>query len=367
MSDCDDPARDDPADGIPQEDGPKHARRAPRSGVAAAVKEQADFQRRLQELTPKVWVTPAIVGVNVLVFVLMAAFGVSPVEPDIDAMIAWGADWGPRTAHGEPWRLLTSCFLHFGFVHIGLNMWVLWDAGRITERLFGNHAFLALYLLAGLGGSAVSLAWNPLVVSAGASGAVFGVYGALLAFVKGGGTHLPKATLKRLQKSGIGFVIYNVGFGLLASGINNAAHLGGLAIGYGVGRLLVRPLDPEIVPDEGPRMRNVAQASVAVLLACVGSISFASRVGSAEGYEIFQAGYEALQESRWEDARDRFTEALEAVPDEHGAIFNRALAHEGLGDLEAAKEDMRRYIELVPDDPDGPEQLARLETLAEEE
>ena len=76
--------------------------------------------------------------------------------------------YGPLTLDGQWWRLLTCTFVHIGIIHIGLNMWVLWDIGQLVERLTGNVGFLLLYLLSGLFGSLASVYWNPEVLSAGA-------------------------------------------------------------------------------------------------------------------------------------------------------------------------------------------------------
>ena len=111
------------------------------------------------------------------VFIATAVAGVSVIDPSGEALLRWGADFGPRTLSGEPWRLLTSTFLHFGIIHLALNMWCLWALGTLAEPLFGWAAFLLLYLLSGLGGSVLSMLVHPMVVSAGASGAVFEMSG----------------------------------------------------------------------------------------------------------------------------------------------------------------------------------------------
>src|SRR6202011_2677222 len=110
-------------------------------------------------------------------FVAMVATGVHWLSPTTADLIKWGADYGPRTTAGEWWRLGSSMFLHLGIIHIAFNMVVLWDIGRFTERLLGNAGFLIVYVLSGLFGSLASVLINPHIPSAGASGAVFGLYG----------------------------------------------------------------------------------------------------------------------------------------------------------------------------------------------
>jgi rhomboid protease GluP len=200
----------------------------------------ASFRRALYAQTPRVWVTPLLVGINVAVFIAMAAAGVDLWSPSVDSLIRWGANYGPRTTGGEWWRLLTNVFLHIGILHIGMNMLGLWQIGFLVERLLGNRGFLIMYLVSGLCGSAASLFWNPHVVSAGASGAVFGVYGLLVAYLLRNRGSIPKEILGPLQKSALFFIGLNVLFGLQIKGIDMAAHLGGLLGGFGVGLLVVR-------------------------------------------------------------------------------------------------------------------------------
>ncbi len=127
------------------------------------------FWQRLIELTPHTLVTPTIVAVNAVIFVLMAIDSGAIFTFRGETLLKWGANFGPWTLDGEWWRLLTCTFVHGGLIHIGLNMWVLWDIGQFVERLAGNVGFLLLYVLSGLFGSLASVYWNPEVLSVGAS------------------------------------------------------------------------------------------------------------------------------------------------------------------------------------------------------
>jgi membrane associated rhomboid family serine protease len=164
--------------------------------------------------------------------------------------------------------MLTSAFLHFGILHIGFNMWVLWQLGALVERLTGNIGFLVLYLLSALGGSLASLLWNPLVISAGASGAVFGVCGGLLGFIVLRGDSIPLGILKQLRGSMLSFLGYNLVFGLMVSGIDIACHLGGLISGFVCGLMLSQPLGPAMVARRWKR--NLVCVVVALLLLTLG-------------------------------------------------------------------------------------------------
>jgi rhomboid protease GluP len=177
-----------------------------------------------------------------------------------EVLVQWGSNYGPRTLHGEWWRLGSSMFLHFGLLHVGLNMWALWGSGKLAERLYGSWHFLAIYLFAGLTGSMCSVWWNPAVNSAGASGAIFGVIGALLAFMLNPATRIP-TSIARTQLSSLGvFVAYNLLNGFSHAGIDNAAHFGGLVGGFGAGWLMARPLTLEA--------RNAAFQRIKTVLTC---------------------------------------------------------------------------------------------------
>jgi rhomboid protease GluP len=196
----------------------------------------------MQQPTFLPWVTRALVGANVLIFVAMAVAGAGLLHPEALVHIAWGSNFGPLTVGGEWWRLATSTFIHFGVLHLLFNMWVLWSTGGLVERLFGHLRFTAIYAVAGVVGSLASVTWNPLVNSAGASGAIFGLIGAQLAFFLRGGHRIPPEVIRAQRASILGFIAYSVIFGLTVPGIDNAAHLGGLACGFCMGWLLARPL-----------------------------------------------------------------------------------------------------------------------------
>jgi rhomboid protease GluP len=196
----------------------------------------------MQQPTFLPWVTRALVGANVLIFVAMAVAGAGLLHPEALVHIAWGSNFAPLTVGGEWWRLATSTFIHFGVLHLLFNMWVLWSTGGLVERLFGHARFAAIYAVAGVVGSLASVTWNPLVNSAGASGAIFGLIGAQLAFFLRGGHGIPAEVIRAQRASILGFIAYSVIFGLTVPGIDNAAHLGGLACGFCMGWLLARPL-----------------------------------------------------------------------------------------------------------------------------
>ena len=191
---------------------------------------------------PRVFVTWVLIAINLAVFVLMVIRGVGLMDPSIDSLLKWGADFGPLTTHGQWWRMLTSTFVHVGILHIAMNMYILLVSGPFVERLYGNVGFAVLYLLSGLGGSLVSLAWHPMLVSAGASGAIFGVYGGLLAFLLMQRDSIEPGRVGKILTNAVVFIAYNLAYGAGKSNIDMGAHLGGIAAGFVVGCVLAQPL-----------------------------------------------------------------------------------------------------------------------------
>ena len=113
--------------------------------------------------------TTFLVGINAAVFVMMLLSGVPLESPNTAQLLNWGANWGPLSLGAQPWRILTSNYLHIGILHIGLNMWCLWSLGNLAEQIFDRWTYLLVYTFCGIAGSLASLWWHPLVVGAGAS------------------------------------------------------------------------------------------------------------------------------------------------------------------------------------------------------
>lgn len=188
------------------------------------------------------FITPIIVNINILIFIIMVANGVDFFAPTSEDMVNWGANFRPITLEGEWWRLLASCFLHIGVFHLFMNMFALIYIGLLLEPHLGKMRFLSAYLLAGLMASVTSLWWHELTVSAGASGAIFGMYGLFLVLLT---TDLfEKNARKALLTSIVIFVGYNLLSGMNA-GIDNAAHIGGLIAGIVIGFVYTLSLDEE--------------------------------------------------------------------------------------------------------------------------
>ena len=212
-------------------------------------------------------ITTTLVGMNVAVYVAMALTGVSPLAPTIPQLLKWGANWGPLSLGAEPWRILASNYVHAGIIHIALNMWCLWNLGFLAERVFDPWMYVLTYTFCGLAGSLASLWWHPIAVGVGASGAIFGLAGALIAALYLGHLPISKQAIQGTLKSLLIFAGYNLFFGAAIPGIDNSAHIGGLLTGLALGAVLAKHLTaPPEVRDGWRRGVFVVAAVVMVLL-----------------------------------------------------------------------------------------------------
>ena len=180
----------------------------------------------------------AVIAVNIIVFAVMSIFGNTL---DTQYMAEHGAMYPPYVAeNGQYWRLFTSMFMHFGLMHILNNMVMLGAVGRIVEIAMGHVRFLIAYIVAGICGGALSyvvmLHNNDYAVSAGASGAIFGMVGALVWIVI-----VNRGFYEGISRQQVIFmVILMIYYGVSTSGVDNWDHLGGLAGGFIISIVLYR-------------------------------------------------------------------------------------------------------------------------------
>jgi rhomboid protease GluP len=202
----------------------------------------------------------------------MILSGVNILMPDKQSMIHWGANFRPITLEGQWWRVFTAGFIHFGILHLVLNMYALSYIGLILEPHLGRTRFFATYILTGVASGMTSLWWNHFVISAGASGAIFGMYGAFIALAT---TDLfDKSFVKKpLLISIVVFVGYNLANGLKPnSGIDNAAHIGGLIAGIIIGYAFV----PSLKQKQNLRLKYATMAILTTILLISSAIIYNS-------------------------------------------------------------------------------------------
>ncbi len=198
-----------------------------------------------------------LLGVNIAVFLWMTLSGVSLSSPSIPQLIHFGANNSVLVLNGEWYRLITATFVHIGFIHIATNMWCLWNLGLLGEPLLGPWGLIAVYILTGVAGNLLSLAWDvinailhrvPLLdvagVGAGASGAVFGIAGILIVLLSNRRLPIPWSELQRLRTSVVRFAGLNLLIGIVTIKygpvrVDNSAHIGGFLAGLALGPGLV--------------------------------------------------------------------------------------------------------------------------------
>jgi len=289
--------------------------------------------------------TKVFFGINVAVYLGMVLASGSPFQEFGGAeLVQWGANAGALTISGEWWRLLTCVFVHGGLLHIAFNMWCLWDLGALSESLYGRWTFGALYILCGLGASLASIIWNVHVLSVGASGAIFGLAGALIAAFKLGEFSVPRAALSGTMRSLLVFVGFNLIFGAASGITDNAAHVGGLLTGLILGAViaLFAPLQ-----EHAPRRLAIF---LATFLALAGGASALAhhyglplRLGRTSGFMNSQPGGAIAQLEKIVKQRPNFV----------AGHLNLAQAYFNQGEYAKAGSELKRVLELEPKNPEA--------------
>ncbi|HEY1729550.1 MAG TPA: rhomboid family intramembrane serine protease [Candidatus Baltobacteraceae bacterium] len=176
--------------------------------------------------------TRILIVTNILVFVWTYTHNATASS---SSLVHYGAFYGPAVQNGEWWRAFTAAFVHDGFLHIAFNMFALWQIGTVVEQLFGTPKMALLYVLSIIGSGWAIYEFNYSEITIGASGAIFGLFGALVA----AGLRLGKPG-RQLVQNMIGLVLINVLLGFMIPNISQAGHLGGLVAGFLLGMLLYR-------------------------------------------------------------------------------------------------------------------------------
>jgi rhomboid protease GluP len=201
--------------------------------------------------------TYLLLGLNIAVYLWMCLHGVSSKDPTEGDLLHYGANVTWLVLHGQWYRLLTATFVHIGLLHIATNMWCLWNLGILGEPLIGPYGMVAVYMITGIAGNLLSMAWNVVFtlrthdasylmqVGAGASGAVFGIAGILIVLLSNRRLPFPWEELRRLRSMVVKFALINLVIGLSTIVVNvgiridNSAHIGGFLSGLALGAPLV--------------------------------------------------------------------------------------------------------------------------------
>lgn len=297
--------------------------------------------------------TQVMFGANVALFAAMVvatwlATGTFSLEFSGAIEHHFGANYGPDTLSGDWWRLFTYMFLHGGAMHIFFNMWCLWDLGQLCESLYGRWTYAAIYLITGIAGGLTSVAWNPGVLSVGASGAIFGLAGALAASYYLGEFSLPGIAIRGTLRSLAFFIGFNVLFGIgynifagSSGGIDNACHIGGLVSGLALGAVIARMAPQHDAPLR--RASVVAVVALAVLAAGLG-------VRQWRGSQMRMS--RAFQETKG-DSVARLQAILKLQPNLVPAHMMLAQAYVSRQQYPEAEAELQKVLELQPGNIDA--------------
>lgn len=297
--------------------------------------------------------TYVLLAINIVIFIVMVASGVSLISPQTDQVLHWGADYGPYTFGGQYWRLITAMFLHFGIIHLAGNMWCLWSLGQLTEKLLGSLSVLGLYLLTGIGASLLSLSWDPMRIGAGASGAIFGIAGALISVVYFGQLGLHPEGRRKLLGYVVRFAFINLIFGLQAH-IDNMAHLGGLVTGLLMGVFLARTFN--LAPEERPARRTMIFVGSAIVL-----LALFVPVAKAKQYAVeFAQGETALDHNDTNAAITHLQKYVAARPNSLAGHILLGSALQQAHRLDEAIQEFERALTIDPDNPYVEVNLAKI-------
>ncbi|HEV7609235.1 MAG TPA: rhomboid family intramembrane serine protease [Steroidobacteraceae bacterium] len=236
--------------------------------------ELLEFEQRLSARAPGLPMTYGLFAMCVLMFIVTLLNGATWFASDGVAQMNWGANYGPFTISGQWWRLLTYSLLHIGVVHLTFNMWALVSFGAVAERLYGSFRYALICVAASVVAGLASVVANPAIVSAGVSGVIFGIFGALLA-AHLSGESIPRSVGRSLRNSTLVFTVVALIGGFIIKGVDNAAHLGGLAAGFCAGLAFQ---SPRVV------VRIAAPAALATL-ALLAAVMLHQRAFSATGAE----------------------------------------------------------------------------------
>jgi rhomboid protease GluP len=301
------------------------------------LRQQRVFQEKLKALAPTPWLTWTLIGINVAAWMAMVAVSGHGLQFDTRMLLDWGANSAYEVvARGHWWRLLSAAFLHGGLVHLAMNMLGLASAGPTVERLYGRWQFALIYFGAALAGSALSLHFAAeRAVAVGASGAVFGMFGAMLVGLHGHRKDLPRAFTKQTL-SGLAFFIgYSLLQGFARTGIDNAAHVGGLMAGAALAWLLPRQLDVDRFRQQFARRTLVGTVLVVAAVAGLALRAspgvdqrefFASVQSLEQGLKLFESAHHQLLRDQEAMAKGRLTEIAldERSRTSHAPAFRRA-------------------------------------------
>lgn len=311
-----------------------------------AAPEKAESTTKTGTLLQQAPVTAALFAANMIVFIMLVFMtsARSILVPTEQQLIDWNANFGPLTLGGEPWRIISNIFLQVSIFHLAINLYVLFNLGPYAENLLGSRRMFALYMISGVAGSLSSLIWNPLQVSAGASGALFGLFGCFVEeSVLGSGFTL-KEILRPARVMLLIAVVISCVYGAFIPGIDNAAHLGGFL----AGALLSNFFRQDLKATWNKRDSAVVGISLTALILGTSAEYFSVRTNPEFLAMLdYQNALPLLKDRKYQEALTYLNAAADRSPSVE-IYLKRANAYCKLGRFEDAIEDCNSALTLEP-------------------
>ncbi len=300
-----------------------------RQKVLAEVGKQIGIDEEAQKVFSygkPIW-TMIFLTICAIVYIMMEVKGSTL---SVLTLIDWGAKFNPAIYEGEWWRFLTPMFLHIGILHILLNMMALYFLGTVVEKIYGSFRFFVIYMTAGIFSIIASFAFSP-VISAGASGAIFGLFGALLYF----GVFYRELFFKTMGMNVLFLLGINLVFGMIMPMVDNAAHIGGLVGGFLASAIVHLP--------KKNYQLSYSALSIAMISLLTSSLLWYGFIGTPQKYDPItnaQVAYEYIERDEKEKAYDLLTKTIKENPNSDASVYFL------LGYLELDKKQYEKAIPL---------------------
>ncbi|MBU5213420.1 rhomboid family intramembrane serine protease [Heyndrickxia oleronia] len=349
---------------------------------SAALNKAVESSQQEQQFfnNGKPFFTYAFLVIQIIMFILLEITGGST---NIENLIKYGAKYNPAIMEGEWWRFITPIFLHIGLSHVIMNSIAIYFLGTIVERVYGRIRFILIYLFSGFAGVLASFIFSD-QISAGASGAIYGCFGALL-FI---GATNPKIFFRTMGTNVIVVLILNLVISFTVPVIDLSAHIGGLLGGFLASAIVFFPKKRKVLLQIGAFILTMIITAVSLYFGyhnetatSINSwaqheiqkgqnyekiyerLSNFEKTGKGDALTYFQLSYTELQLNKTEDAKKHLLKTIQLKPDFHEAHFNLALIYyQDDRNITKAKQHLKEAIR-ISDDKKYKEYLEQLNQL----